>query len=47
VDFAGLAKRNAMYRESERQALERFVANPKADLELINHRCKLEDIAPR
>jgi ferredoxin--NADP+ reductase len=47
VDFDGLAKRNAMYRESERQALERFVSDPKSDLELIGHRCKLEDVAPR
>ena len=47
VDFDGLAKRNAMYRESERQALERFVSDPKSDLELVRHRCKLEDIAPR
>ena len=47
VDFDGLAKRNAMYRESERQALERFVSDPRPDLELVQHRCKLEDIAPR
>jgi hypothetical protein len=47
VDFAGLAKRNAMYRDSERQALERFVSDPKSDLELVGHRCKLEDVAPR
>ena len=47
VDFDGLAKRNAMYRESERQALERFISDPKSDLELIRHRCKLEEVAPR
>ena len=47
VDFDGLAKRNAMYRESERQALERFVSDPQSDLELIRHRCKLEEVAPR
>jgi ferredoxin--NADP+ reductase len=47
VDFDGLAKRNAMYREAERQALERFVSDPKSDLDLIRHRCKLEDVAPR
>ena len=47
VDFAGLAKRNAMYRDAERQALERFVSDPKSDLELVGHRCKLEDVAPR
>jgi len=47
VDFDGLAKRNAMYREAERQALKRFVSDPKSDLDLIRHRCKLEDVAPR
>ena len=47
VDFDGLAKRNAMYREAERQALERFVSDPKPDLDLIRHRCKLEDVTPR
>ncbi len=40
VDFDGLARRNATYREAERQSLERFV-NDSA------HRCKLEDVAPR
>ncbi|MGA2603374.1 MAG: sulfide/dihydroorotate dehydrogenase-like FAD/NAD-binding protein [Verrucomicrobiia bacterium] len=47
VDFDVLTKRNAMYREFERQSLERFVNDPKADREQIPHRCKLEDIAPR
>jgi len=47
VDFDGLSKRNAMYQESERRALERFLNDPKPDLELVQHRCKLEDIAPR
>jgi ferredoxin--NADP+ reductase len=47
VDFDVLTKRNAMYREFERQSLERFVNDPKADPEQIPHRCKLEDIAPR
>jgi ferredoxin--NADP+ reductase len=47
VDFDGLAKRNAMYRESERQALEQFVSEPESGPELIRHRCKLEDVAPR
>ena len=40
VDFDGLAKRNALYRDSERQSLERFVSDS-------SHRCKLEDVAPR
>jgi ferredoxin/flavodoxin---NADP+ reductase len=47
VDFDGLSKRNAMYRASEREALERFVRDPQSDLELVGHRCKLEDVAPR
>jgi ferredoxin/flavodoxin---NADP+ reductase len=47
VDFDGLAKRNTMYRDSERQALERFIADSKPDRDLANHRCKLEDVAPR
>ena len=47
VDFDGLAKRNSMYRESERQSLERFVSDTEAGRELIPHRCKLEDVAPR
>jgi ferredoxin--NADP+ reductase len=47
VDFDGLAKRNAMYRESERQALERFVSDSNADPAPVGHRCKLEDVAPR
>jgi ferredoxin--NADP+ reductase len=40
VDFDGLSKRNAMYRDAERQSLERFVNDSP-------HRCKLEDVAPR
>ena len=40
VDFDGLTKRNAMYRDSERQSLERFISDS-------SHRCKLEDVAPR
>ena len=47
VDFDVLTKRNAMYREFERQSLERFVNGPAADPEMVGHRCKLEDIAPR
>jgi len=40
VDFEGLARRNAMYRDAERQSLERFTSDAA-------HRCKLEDVAPR
>ena len=47
VDFNVLTKRNAMYREFERQSLERFVNGPAANPEMVGHRCKLEDIAPR
>ena len=47
VDFDVLTKRNAMYREFERQSLERFVNGPPAESEMVGHRCKLEDIAPR
>ncbi len=47
VDFDGLAKRNAMYRDSERQALERSVSDSKSDSAVVGHRCKLEDVAPR
>ncbi|HVM60389.1 MAG TPA: sulfide/dihydroorotate dehydrogenase-like FAD/NAD-binding protein [Verrucomicrobiae bacterium] len=47
VDFDILTKRNAMYREPERQSLERFMKDPQADHDLLPHRCQLEDIAPR
>ncbi|HTS18248.1 MAG TPA: sulfide/dihydroorotate dehydrogenase-like FAD/NAD-binding protein [Verrucomicrobiae bacterium] len=47
VDFDILTKRNAMYREPERQSLERFATDPQADRDLLAHRCRLEDVAPR
>jgi ferredoxin--NADP+ reductase len=46
VDFDSLIKRNAMYRESERKSLDRFKTDPKADMDLVPHRCKLEDAKP-
>ena len=46
VDFDSLSKRNAMYRESERKSLERFKTDPTADMDLVPHRCKLEDVKP-
>ncbi len=47
VDFDGLAKRNAMYRDAERRSLERFMNVPNAEPDHAVHRCKLEDVAPR
>jgi len=43
VDFDVLRNRNAMYREAERQALDRFLADPERDLARVpGHRCRLE-----
>jgi ferredoxin--NADP+ reductase len=46
VDFDMLAKRNTTYRTAERTALERFQQHPETDLELVKHRCKLEEQHP-
>jgi ferredoxin--NADP+ reductase len=46
VDFEMLAKRNTTYRTAERTALERFQQHPEKDLELVEHRCKLEEQHP-
>jgi ferredoxin--NADP+ reductase len=43
VDFAVLAQRNAMYRESEARALRAFVEHPETDLALARA-CQLEGI---
>ena len=43
VDFEVLAKRNAMYRPQEQEALRRFEQNPQPDLELVRHVCKLDE----
>lgn len=47
VDFDSLQKRNAMYRQFERQALDRFIQDPASELELVTHRCKLQDAQPQ
>jgi ferredoxin--NADP+ reductase len=44
VDFDVLRNRNAMYREMETEALERFMADPESELAKVpGHRCRLED----
>jgi ferredoxin--NADP+ reductase len=44
VDFDVLRNRNAMYREAETRALERFLAAPERDLARVpGHRCRLEE----
>jgi ferredoxin--NADP+ reductase len=44
VDFDVLRNRNAMYREAETQALDRFLADPESELARVpGHRCRLED----
>jgi ferredoxin--NADP+ reductase len=40
VDFAVLAQRNAMYRESEARALRAFVEHPEEDLALARGACQ-------
>ena len=46
VDFDVLAKRNATYRTAEKMALEKFQQQPEKDLDLVKHRCKLEEQHP-
>jgi ferredoxin--NADP+ reductase len=44
VDFDVLRNRNAMYREAETEALERFLADPETELDRVpGHRCRLEE----
>ena len=44
VDFDVLRNRNAMYREAETEALDRFLADPESELARVpGHRCRLED----
>jgi ferredoxin--NADP+ reductase len=44
VDFDILRNRNAMYREAETAALDRFLADPESELAKVpGHRCHLED----
>ena len=45
VDFDVMRNRNAMYRDKETEALERFLENPESELERVpGHRCKLEGV---
>jgi ferredoxin--NADP+ reductase len=45
VDFDVLRNRNAMYRDKEAEALERFLADPEGELARVRgHRCKLEGV---
>lgn len=43
VDFEVLARRNTQYREAEGLALERFEANPDAELQRVREDCRLLD----
>ena len=44
VDFDVMRNRNAMYREKEAEALDRFLADPESELARVpGHRCRLED----
>jgi ferredoxin--NADP+ reductase len=44
VDFEVLRNRNAMYREAETEALDRFLADPEGELaDVREHRCRLEE----
>ena len=42
VDFDMLTKRNAMYRDAERVALEKFLQDSRPDEKPANHECRLE-----
>jgi len=42
VDFGVLVQRNAMYRDAEREALDRFLADPAGEVEKVRHDCGLE-----
>jgi ferredoxin--NADP+ reductase len=44
VDFDVLRNRNAMYREAETRALERFLSDPESELARVpGHHCRLEE----
>jgi len=44
VDFDVLRNRNAMYREAEKEALDRFLADPEGQLNRVpGHRCRLDE----
>jgi ferredoxin--NADP+ reductase len=45
VDFDVMRNRNAMYRDKEQEALERFEADPEAELGRVpGHQCKLDGV---
>ena len=46
VDFDMLTKRNAMYRDAERVALDRFLQNSGHDRAPSDHQCRLETLHP-
>lgn len=46
VDFDTLARRNAMYRSSERESLERFLKSAETRIEREPGDCPLEEICP-
>jgi ferredoxin--NADP+ reductase len=43
VDFDVLRNRNALYRQAEAVALDRFLADPESELAKVPGRCRLED----
>ena len=47
VNFEVLAQRNAMYRDAERNALERFEQDPQRDLSRVEHHCRLIERHPQ
>ena len=46
VDFDMLTKRNTMYRDAERIALEKFLQGSPRGVEPVNHQCQLEKKHP-
>ena len=46
VDFDILAQRNAMYRDAERDALQRFEQRPQQDLDRVEQHCRLVEQHP-
>lgn len=43
VDFQVLSQRNAMYREYEKESLERFQADKEAEIEHVRDSCRMHD----
>jgi ferredoxin--NADP+ reductase len=46
VEFDALAQRNSMYRAAELAALQRFEAEPRRDIDLVEHSCRLAEQHP-